>query len=342
MLLMFEERKMVLHEGRRNFMIKPFKFLGMVWIVLFLLIGFSREGWAKELYTVKPGDTLYEISKSFGVSIDALKKANSLEGDSLKPKQILTIPTQRDKKLNEASRKCSIQTDKKLAVKNGKKLSEGADSYVVQSGDSLYTISKKVGFSIEEIKKKNALHTTSLKIGQTLLLPKSESRWEEEAEEVGDEEEVAGSSRTEGGREEGVTSIVLGQWNNPEERSLFVRVVKTFLGVPYKLGGSTLKGIDCSAFVKKIYEIFNIQLPRTTREQLSIGKEVEKDQLKEGDLVFFKRRGNNAHVGIYIGENQFIHASSRNKEVKIDQLDIPYFNTRFIKGVRVKELEREI
>ena len=333
---------MVLHEERRNFMIKPFKFLGMVWMVLFLLIGFSREGWAKELYTVKPGDTLYEISKSFGVSIDALKKANSLERDSLKPKQILTIPTQRDKKLNEASRKSSSQTDKKLAVKNGKKLSEGADSYVVQSGDSLYTISKKVGFSIEEIKKRNALHTTSLKIGQTLLLPKSESRGEEEAEGVGDEEDVAGSTRTEEEREEGVTPVALGTWNNPEERSLFVRVVKTFLGVPYKLGGSTLKGIDCSAFVKKIYEIFNIQLPRTTREQLSIGKEIEKDQLKEGDLVFFKRRGNNAHVGIYIGDNQFIHASSRNKEVKIDQLDIPYFNTRFIKGVRVKELEREI
>jgi cell wall-associated NlpC family hydrolase len=95
--------------------------------------------------------------------------------------------------------------------------------------------------------------------------------------------------------------------------------VKTFLGVPYKLGGSTLRGIDCSAFVKKIYEIFSIQLPRTTREQFSIGKMVEKEQLKEGDLVFFRRRGNSAHVGIYIGDNQFVHASSYNREVKILQ-----------------------
>jgi cell wall-associated NlpC family hydrolase len=118
-------------------------------------------------------------------------------------------------------------------------------------------------------------------------------------------------------------------------------VVKTFLGVPYKLGGSTLKGIDCSAFVKKIYEIFRVDLPRTTREQFSVGRKVEKNQLEEGDLVFFKRRGNSAHVGIYIGANQFIHASSRNREVKIDHLDMPYFNARFIKGVRVMELERE-
>jgi len=52
---------------------------------------FFPRGWAKELYTVKPGDTLYGISKSFGVSIDALKKTNALEGDSLKPKQVLTF-----------------------------------------------------------------------------------------------------------------------------------------------------------------------------------------------------------------------------------------------------------
>ncbi len=52
-----------------------------------------------------------------------------------------------------------------------------------------------------------------------------------------------------------------GNWKSPEERNLFVRVVRNFLGVPYRLGGSTLKGIDCSAFVKKIYEIFNIRAP---------------------------------------------------------------------------------
>jgi cell wall-associated NlpC family hydrolase len=63
--------------------------------------------------------------------------------------------------------------------------------------------------------------------------------------------------------------------------------------------------------------------------------------LEEGDLVFFKRRGNSTHVGIYIGDNQFVHASYRNREVKIDHLDMPYFSTRFIRGVRVMELERE-
>ncbi len=314
-------------------MIRPLKFLGMGLIGLLLLFGFCQRGWTEEQYTVRPGDTLYGISKSFGVSIEALKKANALEGDSIKPKQVLTIPTQRGKKTDEVARKSSNRISKKLSGET--------DSYVVQKGDSLYSISKKLGLSIEEIKKMNGLQTSTLKIDQVLLLPKDESRLDEETEELGDREEIAGASQTEGEKGESVASATLGKWSNPEERNLFVRVVKTFLGVPYKLGGSTLRGIDCSAFVKKIYEIFNIELPRTTREQFSMGKKVEKDQLEEGDLVFFKRRGNSAHVGIYIGDNQFVHASSYNRQVKIDYLDTPYYSKRFLRGVRVKELERE-
>jgi len=314
-------------------MIRPLKFLGMGLIGLLLLFGFCQRGWTEEQYTVRPGDTLYGISKSFGVSIEALKKANALEGDSIKPKKVLTIPTQRGKKTDEVVRKSSNRISKKLSGE--------ADSYVVQKGDSLYSISKKLGLSIEEIKKMNGLQTSPLKIDQVLLLPKDESRLDEGTEELGDREEIAGASQTEGEKGESVASATLGKWSNPEERNLFVRVVKTFLGVPYKLGGSTLRGIDCSAFVKKIYEIFNIELPRTTREQFSMGKKVEKDQLEEGDLVFFKRRGNSAHVGIYIGDNQFVHASSYNRQVKIDYLDTPYYSKRFLRGVRVKELERE-
>jgi cell wall-associated NlpC family hydrolase len=175
-----------------------------------------------------------------------------------------------------------------------------------------------------------------------LSFPKDQNRLGEEAEEPGDEEEIAGVTQTEAEKGETVASNPMGKWNNPEERSLLVRAVKTFLGVPYKLGGSTLKGIDCSAFVKKIYEIFSIELPRTTREQFSIGKKIRKEQLEEGDLVFFKRRGSSSHVGIYIGDNQFVHASSHNRQVKIDYLDTPYYSSRFLKGVRVKELESEI
>jgi LysM repeat protein len=323
-------------------MIRRLRILGTGLIVLFITIGFCQRGWAEERVTVKSGDTLYGISKSFGVSIEALKKANAMEGDSIKPKQVLTIPTERGEKVREVVRKSSGQTPKKLSDEKVNRLSGETDSYVVQKGDSLSGISKKIGLSIEEIKKMNGLQASTLKIGQVLLIPRDESRWDEEAGKLGEGEDMSGPSPAEGEKGDAIAPTPIGKWNNPEERNLLVRVVKTFLGVPYKLGGSTLKGIDCSAFVKKIYEIFNIQLPRTTREQFSIGKKVEKEQLEEGDLVFFKRRGNSAHVGIYIGDNQFVHASSYNREVKIDHLDAPYYNKRFLRGVRVKELEREI
>jgi len=209
-------------------------------------------------------------------------------------------------------------------------------------GNSLYSISKKVGLSIEEIKKVNGLQSTGLRIGQKLLLRKQGMELDEEVEELGDAEEVTEVAQAEGERGEEVVPNSLGKWSNTEERDLFIRVVKNFLGVPYRLGGSTLKGIDCSAFVKKIYEIFNVQLPRTVREQFLFGRKVEENDLEEGDLVFFKtKRANNAHVGIYIGDDQFVHASSRNREVKVDNLRTPYFNQRFLRGVRVKELERE-
>ncbi len=313
---------------------RPLNILGIGLIVLWMGIGFCQKGWTEERYTVKPGDTLYGISKSMGVGVESLKKANDLEGDSIKPKQVLRIPSQGVKRTEEVLEKPSGQTSKKLSAGAANRTSAEMDSYAVRKGDSLYTISRKVGFSTEEIIKANGLQTSSLKIGQVLLLPRDGSQPDDEAEELDDGDETAQAEPT--------PAAPLEKWSNLEERSVLVRVAKTFLGVPYKLGGSTLRGIDCSALVKKIYEIFNIELPRTTREQFKIGKKVDMDQLEEGDLVFFKRHGNRAHVGIYVGDNQFVHASSYSREVKIDHLNTPYYTQRFLRGVRVKELEKEI
>jgi LysM repeat protein len=264
-----------------------------------------------------------------------------LVGNSIHPKQVLTIPSSREKKVDESSKTTSNASSQKVSGATVIRVSRETDSYVVQRGDSLFSISTKVGLPIEDIKRINRLHTSTLKIGQILILPKEESGLHEKGEELGDAEEVPDFFQGEGEKPESATSTPLGKWNNPEERSLLVRVVKAFVGVPYQSGGSTLKGIDCSALVKKIYEVFNIQLPRTTQEQFSIGKRVERSQLEEGDLVFFRESGNRAHVGIYVGDNQFVHASSYSREVKIDYLDTPYYSKRFLRGVRVKELERE-
>jgi peptidoglycan DL-endopeptidase LytE len=322
--------------GRRTF-------LGVGLVFLVISLGLHPKGWAEERYTVKPGDTLFTISRTFGVKVESLKAANALTTDKLKLKQSLVIPTKRtvsrvqevkNSPLKAALNEAGPKTRGSLAPQR---------TYVVQKGDTLQRVSTKTGRSIDEIKRLNQLGSGPLKIGHTLALEPSAAEGGEE--DLADPEDAAEEEGPGIEQEKQAGAEPIGKWNTQEERSLLVRVVRTFLGAPYRLGGSTLKGLDCSAFVKRIYEVFNVYLPRTAREQSNVGKAVAKDDLQEGDLVFFKAqapRTSNAHVGIYIGNNQFVHASSANREVKVDSLNTPYFSSHFTRGVRVKELTSDL
>jgi membrane-bound lytic murein transglycosylase D len=137
-------------------MIRLLKILGMELIFLLLLFGFYQKGWTEERYTVKPGDTLYGISKSLGVSVEALKKANALEEESVKPRQVLTIPSRAGNKAADVAGKPSNQASKKLSAATVKSTFGETDSYVVRKGDTLNSISKKVGLSTKEIMTRNA------------------------------------------------------------------------------------------------------------------------------------------------------------------------------------------
>ncbi|PKN05976.1 MAG: peptidoglycan endopeptidase, partial [Deltaproteobacteria bacterium HGW-Deltaproteobacteria-7] len=129
------------------------------------------------------------------------------------------------------------------------------------------------------------------------------------------------------------------KWNSPDEMQLFVKVATGYIGAPYRFGGSSLKGIDCSSFVQKIYRIFDIQLPRNAAQQSKVGISISRENLTQGDLVFFHTKRSLGHVGIYIGNNEFVHASSKSKGVRIDSLETPYYQKRFQRAVRVKGLD---
>lgn len=143
-----------------------------------------------------------------------------------------------------------------------------------------------------------------------------------------------------------LTHISYGKWKDHEERFRLVKVAKSFVGAPYKLGGDTVRGLDCSAFVRKVFEIFDVNLPRTARQQFLVGKRVEKEELSAGDLVFFRTRPTKDypnHVGIYIGNGKFIHASSyHGRGVRIDSLDQPFYRRTYVGAVRIKDLPEEI
>jgi cell wall-associated NlpC family hydrolase len=108
------------------------------------------------------------------------------------------------------------------------------------------------------------------------------------------------------------------------------------LDIPYRFGGNSFLGIDCSGYVQKVFSLLDIMLPRTAREQFRRGKLVVKEELSAGDLVFFRTYAKfPSHVGIYLGDNRFIHASSTERKVTIDSLDAPYYLKRFIGARRL-------
>jgi cell wall-associated NlpC family hydrolase len=122
-----------------------------------------------------------------------------------------------------------------------------------------------------------------------------------------------------------------------------LRVAQRMLAVPYRFGGTTLWGLDCSGFVQKTFAFLNLDLPRSAREQFREGAKVAKADLSPGDLVFFRTYAKYpSHVGIYLGDNRFVHASSRERKVTVDSLDTPYFVKRYIGAKRLLFEENDI
>jgi hypothetical protein len=109
------------------------------------------------------------------------------------------------------------------------------------------------------------------------------------------------------------------------------RIVDSFLGTPYRYGGTSRRGMDCSGFVVVVFRKLNgAALPRSSRRQRRLGKPVSRNRAKAGDLVFFRGGVFNLvnHVGIYMGDGEFAHASS-SKGVVYTDLDDEYFGPRF-------------
>lgn len=110
------------------------------------------------------------------------------------------------------------------------------------------------------------------------------------------------------------------------------RTAERFVGIPYRWGGdNVVEGMDCSGFVRAVYNLCGLSIPRTSRDQYKAGDAVDKPDLQDGDLVFFGAAANNiSHVGIYVGSGKFVHAPRRGEEIRVTTLDDNYFEKRFV------------
>jgi len=127
------------------------------------------------------------------------------------------------------------------------------------------------------------------------------------------------------------------------EEESFLKMVKKYVGIPYRWGGASKKGMDCSGFVRHVYsETFSLDLPHSSYKQYSlpIMKKVQKEDLQTGDLIFFSQKGKRAnHVGIYLDDGNFIHAA-RQSGVTISSLDNQYWKLKMVCAKRPAGLWR--
>ncbi|MEH2920116.1 bifunctional murein DD-endopeptidase/murein LD-carboxypeptidase [Samsonia erythrinae] len=122
---------------------------------------------------------------------------------------------------------------------------------------------------------------------------------------------------------------------NVDIKSKLLNQYASWKGVRYRLGGDSRRGIDCSAFVQRTFrEQFGMDLPRSTYEQQEMGQKVQRNKLRVGDLVLFRAGSTGRHVGIYLGNDQFVHAST-SSGVMISSMTEGYWSKRYQEGRRV-------
>ncbi|MGO9612857.1 MAG: LysM peptidoglycan-binding domain-containing protein [Dissulfurispiraceae bacterium] len=264
----------------------------------------------KDVYhTVRKGESLKKIAKKYSTSQQELKEINKLKSGKVKAGQGLLV------------RKVEPQT------------------YTVKTGDTIAKISRKFNVSADKLKEINDLQNDSLKPGQQLVLAKKTDEIKNDGAAVSsisaydpDKTSALASAKLQEVKELSASEDI----SHLSMTDRLILFAKKMLHMPYRFGGNGPLGVDCSAYVQKAYRFAGIDLPRSAREQYTVGETVNKEELSIGDLVFFRTYASfPSHVGIYLGNNLFIHASSKSRQVTIDSLDAPYYFKHFIGAKRL-------
>jgi cell wall-associated NlpC family hydrolase len=279
-------------------------------LALAVLAAIPAVSLADATHVVRKGDTLGKIARAHHVSVATIQEANGLEGTHLSVGTKLVLPggTAHSKR-----RKARSGKGRKVTVR------ESAPSEEPPPGAQLSLVDPQG----------SALSTEAWKLPTEAELT-----------------ELARAAKA----VDTASPAVAAAKDSPETgkagesiKDRLLRVARRMLEVPYRFGGTTLWGLDCSGFVQKTFAFLNLDLPRSAREQFREGAKVAKEDLSPGDLVFFRTYAKYpSHVGIYLGDNRFVHASSRDRKVTIESLDAPYYEKRYIGAKRFLFEENDV
>ena len=265
------------------------------------------------VHTVIPGETLWNISSRYDITVDQLKALNNLAQDLIQPGQKLTVPDTAPVPIAVEPVPATIDGNETLLADELEQAPATTPQlwHVVQTGDTLSGIGLQYGVTVEAIMTANCLPSTLIRLGQSLSIP---TTTEAEQRDPGSNPPSRGGSR---------------------DAATIVELAGQHKGKPYYYGGSGPSSFDCSGFTAYVFAQVGEQLPHNAATQYNHGQPVDKSQLQPGDLVFFGYYGSASihHVGIYIGNNSFIHASSGRGAIVVDSLANGYFYNNY-KGAR--------
>lgn len=294
---------------------------------------------ARILHGVEAGDTLSSISRQFNVEVAALVAANGIEDPNAlavgielvipdvpavlaaatpapEPTAPPPSPTPEPTPLPPTPSPAATPTPtaqptptptRATASQAAFVPSAAAGTYVVQRGDTLFSIAGKHGVTPEALTAANHLATPdSLLIGQRLIIP---------------------------ARAATAQPTVVGQPGAPND---IVGIARQYLGAPYLFGGTTPAGFDCSGFIYFVFSRAGRTIGRDVSAQYDSGPQVPREQLQPGDLVFFQNTYMQglSHNGIYIGNGEFINAVNEESGIAISQLSSPYWAERWYGATR--------
>jgi len=302
-------------------------------------------------HTVRPGENLYRIALRYGVTVEAIARANGLsDPERIRAGQVLTIPT---------------------AGNSG-----AARSHIVQRGDTLSSIARRYRTSVEALQAANALHSDRIRPGQTLRIPRGLAVLP--PPEVGTRVVAPQPLRIRRGPKSFFATLALVAAETPleilrEDNAWYevqlpdgetgwvhqddLRITETpgavggqssirggdiareairYLGTPYRWGGQTSGGVDCSGFVFIVFSRVPGMARLRSYDYFQMGAPVQAANLLPGDLVFFTTYAPGpSHVGIYLGDGKFIHAASGARRVMMNALDDQYYATRYLGARRI-------